>query len=155
MSLENISVSLSRLALARAIKTPDDKECEPWTKSVIFHQPHVDAAMRELKQNPQRQRQGLQTRHQNPQSFSPTPRHPPATARKTMSASPSARIHSQYHSGPERRMNTPTTPTAGSFNGVPGGVPVGPHGSLRGSPHESQKSRRSILADKGDYLYST
>jgi hypothetical protein len=35
--------SLSRLALAKAIKTPEDGdlEAEPWNKSVIFNQPFI------------------------------------------------------------------------------------------------------------------
>ncbi|KAI8099621.1 uncharacterized protein BX664DRAFT_355026 [Halteromyces radiatus] len=62
MSVENISVSLSRLALAKAIKTPDtgEDESEPWTKSVIFHQSHISPGMRENMMNPQQQQQRRQ-----------------------------------------------------------------------------------------------
>ncbi|KAG1467134.1 hypothetical protein G6F55_000013 [Rhizopus delemar] len=46
---------LSRLALAKAIKTPDgnEQEAEPWSKSVIFHQPHINQNMRNTIVNPQ------------------------------------------------------------------------------------------------------
>lgn len=55
MPLEDVSVSLSRLALAKAIKTPDgnEQEAEPWSKSVIFHQPHINQNMRNTIVNPQ------------------------------------------------------------------------------------------------------
>ncbi|KAL1929469.1 hypothetical protein VTP01DRAFT_1607 [Rhizomucor pusillus] len=54
-SVDNVSVSLSRLALAKAIKTPDhdDPDAEPWTKSIIFYQSHIHKSMRETVQNPQ------------------------------------------------------------------------------------------------------
>lgn len=39
--IQQIHHSLSRLALAKAIKTPDDCESEPWQKSVIFCQPFI------------------------------------------------------------------------------------------------------------------
>lgn len=40
---QKIQHSLSRLALAKAIKTPgeEDLEAEPWNKSVIFNQPFI------------------------------------------------------------------------------------------------------------------
>lgn len=62
MSSENISVSLSRLALAKAIKTPDagEEESEPWAKSVIFHQSHISPGMLENVMNPQQQRRPQQ-----------------------------------------------------------------------------------------------
>lgn len=58
MSLEDVTVSLSRLALAKAIKTPDTEEqdAEPWTKSVIFYQSHIDEQMREQLANPNAKR---------------------------------------------------------------------------------------------------
>lgn len=54
MSAEAVSVSLSRLALAKAIKTPDanEEEAEPWSKSIIFHQSHIDDQMRNSILNP-------------------------------------------------------------------------------------------------------
>lgn len=59
MSVDEVTVSLSRLALAKAIKTPDagEEEAEPWSKSIIFHQAHIDANMRNSLQNPQQQQQ--------------------------------------------------------------------------------------------------
>lgn len=53
MSVDNVTVSLSRLALAKAIKTPDTDDAEPWTNSVIFHQAHIPTRMRERVENPQ------------------------------------------------------------------------------------------------------
>ncbi|RUO96143.1 hypothetical protein BC936DRAFT_142543 [Jimgerdemannia flammicorona] len=42
-AVDNITVNFSRLALAKAIKTPDagEDDAEPWQKSVIFHQSHI------------------------------------------------------------------------------------------------------------------
>lgn len=59
MSTEEVTVSLSRLALAKAIKTPDagEEEAEPWTKSIIFHQAHIDEQMRNSILNPHSQQQ--------------------------------------------------------------------------------------------------
>jgi hypothetical protein len=58
MSAEEVTVSLSRLALAKAIKTPDagEDEAEPWTKSIIFHQAHIDSNMRNSILSPQQNR---------------------------------------------------------------------------------------------------
>lgn len=72
MSTEEVTVSLSRLALAKAIKTPDagEEEAEPWTKSVIFHQAHIDAQMRNSIQNPHQQqprRKGNNNKQRYPQ----------------------------------------------------------------------------------------
>ncbi|OBZ86501.1 hypothetical protein A0J61_05457 [Choanephora cucurbitarum] len=54
MSSEEVTVSLSRLALAKAIKTPDaGEEQEDWSKSVIFHQAHIDDQMLYSMQHPQ------------------------------------------------------------------------------------------------------
>jgi hypothetical protein len=41
--MEQIQHSLSRLALAKAIKTPgaEEQEAEPWNKSIIFNQPFI------------------------------------------------------------------------------------------------------------------
>lgn len=51
MSLDNVTVNMSRLALARAIKTPDgdDSDADPWDKSVIFHQSHIPQAIEQYK----------------------------------------------------------------------------------------------------------
>ncbi|KAI9284959.1 hypothetical protein BC943DRAFT_380870 [Umbelopsis sp. AD052] len=51
MSLDNVTVNMSRLALARAIKTPDgdDSDADPWDKSVIFHQSHIPKAIEHHK----------------------------------------------------------------------------------------------------------
>jgi hypothetical protein len=59
MSTDDVSVSLSRLALAKAIKTPDSGEddAEPWSKSIIFHQAHIDPQMRYSIEHPQHQQQ--------------------------------------------------------------------------------------------------
>ncbi|KAI8329972.1 hypothetical protein BC941DRAFT_441773 [Chlamydoabsidia padenii] len=71
MSVENESVSLSRLLLAKAIKTPDSEEqdAEPWTKSILFHQSHISPSMRQAlvsrtKNNP--------SRHINQRPMSPS-----------------------------------------------------------------------------------
>lgn len=59
--VDNVTVSLSRLALAKAIKTPDEEDgadAEPWVKSVIFHQSHVSDAMRDSIEHP-----GRKSRH--------------------------------------------------------------------------------------------
>ncbi|KAI8990184.1 hypothetical protein BDB01DRAFT_498504 [Pilobolus umbonatus] len=57
MSTNDVTVSLSRLALAKAIKTPDvgEKDAEPWSKSIIFHQSHIDSNMIQSIVNPQQQ----------------------------------------------------------------------------------------------------
>lgn len=57
MSIENVPVRLSRLLLAKAIKTPDpdEKDAEPWMKSIIFHQPHITPDMRTALFHPRRQ----------------------------------------------------------------------------------------------------
>ncbi|KAI8068047.1 hypothetical protein BC940DRAFT_333259 [Gongronella butleri] len=67
MSSEKITVSLSRLALAKAIKTPDDTdEGEPWFNSIIFHQSHVTQDMIDaMVRGPQQQQHGR--RHHRPQ----------------------------------------------------------------------------------------
>ncbi|CAM0140130.1 unnamed protein product [Umbelopsis sp. WA50703] len=51
MSLDNVQVNMSRLALARAIKTPDgdDTEADPWNKSVIFNQSHIPQAIEQRR----------------------------------------------------------------------------------------------------------
>ncbi|KAI9020035.1 hypothetical protein CLU79DRAFT_229869 [Phycomyces nitens] len=72
MSVDHINVSLSRLALAKAIKTPDagEDESEPWTKSVIFHQAHIDANMRNTIQGgPQKHRQTPDRMRGNQQQY--------------------------------------------------------------------------------------
>lgn len=69
LNTDNVTVSLSRLALAKAIKTPDEgeTEAEPWTKSVIFHQSHVSDSMRQSMLFPNqprsRQQHHRQSRH--------------------------------------------------------------------------------------------
>ncbi|KAG0168675.1 hypothetical protein DFQ28_004337 [Apophysomyces sp. BC1034] len=69
MSTDNITCSLSRLALAKAIKTPDngEEDSEPWNKSIIFHQSHIPQRMRESIQNPQMYRHQQKRRHPQPQ----------------------------------------------------------------------------------------
>ncbi|CAO3607695.1 unnamed protein product [Cunninghamella echinulata] len=58
MSTENITVSLSRLALAKAIKTPDaGEEKEPWSKSIIFHESHISPEMLDSVVYPHQQQQ--------------------------------------------------------------------------------------------------
>lgn len=68
MSTDDVSVSLSRLALAKAIKTPDSGEddAEPWSKSIIFHQAHIDPQMRYSIENPQHQQQQQHNRRRGP-----------------------------------------------------------------------------------------
>ncbi|KAI7884258.1 hypothetical protein K492DRAFT_204776 [Lichtheimia hyalospora FSU 10163] len=65
MSVDHVSVSFSRLSLAKAIKTSDthdgsDDAHEPWNKSVIFHQPHIESKMLQTMQKPMRR---LLSRH--------------------------------------------------------------------------------------------
>lgn len=54
--------ALARVALAKAIKTPDENEpeAEHWTKSIIFNQPF-------LKQLQKQQQQQKHPQHQYPQ----------------------------------------------------------------------------------------
>lgn len=75
MSLEDVSVSLSRLALAKAIKTPDtdEIEAEPWSKSVIFHQSHITDDMKNSIMNPQSIKKG---RKYMPRQPKPSPQYP-------------------------------------------------------------------------------
>ncbi|CEG84338.1 hypothetical protein RMATCC62417_18156 [Rhizopus microsporus] len=75
MSLEDVSVSLSRLALAKAIKTPDtdEIEAEPWSKSVIFHQSHITDDMKNSIMNPQSIKKG---RKYMPKQPKPSPQYP-------------------------------------------------------------------------------
>jgi ribosomal protein L12E/L44/L45/RPP1/RPP2 len=49
---KQIQHSLSRLALAKAIKTPEegDSEAEPWSKSVIFNQPFIKQLQKQKQQ---------------------------------------------------------------------------------------------------------
>lgn len=61
MSVDHVSVSFSRLTLAKATKASDAHDGvtdvhEPWKKSVIFHQPQIESKM----QNPMRR---LLSRH--------------------------------------------------------------------------------------------
>jgi hypothetical protein len=65
MPLEDVTVSLSRLALAKAIKTPDGDEQEPWSKSVIFHQSHINQDMRNSILNPQSNGQARMRAHRH------------------------------------------------------------------------------------------
>lgn len=71
MSVENVPVRLSRLLLAKAIKTPDpdEKDAEPWMKSIIFHQSHITPDMRTALFQPRRQ--ANQKRNHHHQSPSP------------------------------------------------------------------------------------
>ncbi|KAI7866328.1 hypothetical protein BDF14DRAFT_1743679 [Spinellus fusiger] len=56
---EKVAYNLSRIALAKAIKTPDAGESgEGWNKSVIFHQSHIPNKMRDALQGPQRHSMG-------------------------------------------------------------------------------------------------
>jgi hypothetical protein len=59
--MDQVQHSLSRLALAKAIKTPTvgEEEAEPWNKSVIFNQPFI----RELHKQRQQQ-QSINHSHQ-------------------------------------------------------------------------------------------
>ncbi|SAL99529.1 hypothetical protein [Absidia glauca] len=54
---KNVPVRLSRLLLAKAIKTPDpdENDAEPWMKSIIFHQSHITPDMRTALFHPRRQ----------------------------------------------------------------------------------------------------
>ncbi|KAG0165224.1 hypothetical protein DFQ28_008283 [Apophysomyces sp. BC1034] len=114
---DNITVSLSRLALARAIKTPDaNEEAEPWNKSVIFQQPHVASKLREQQQQkkqPQyRQRQGQpkhsmqqQQKQQQQQHYGHVPAAPrrnPVQQRQHDQVRPSPRPSSQSISSGSR-----------------------------------------------------
>ncbi|CEP15810.1 hypothetical protein [Parasitella parasitica] len=122
MSTDEVTVSLSRLALAKAIKTPDagENEAEPWTKSIIFHQPHIDAQMRSSILNPQSQqynrrkngrhgnhKQPLLKQHKYPQHQPLKQQHqkyPHSSAR--LVAPPMNRVLSD-----EMRQPTPSPPT--------------------------------------------
>lgn len=108
MSNTDIHVTLSRLALAKAIKTPDvgEEEAEPWTKSIIFHQPHIDAGMRNSILNPQsNQQRGRNSRGRGGrQQQQPQQRYPSAQQQyynnsrnntAAVSASPMNRVRSE------------------------------------------------------------
>lgn len=89
MSLDNVQVNMSRLALARAIKTPDgdDTEADPWNKSIIFNQSHIPQAIeqhrrQEHKRSSPAPRQGRKSRPPQ-QKISPQPTLP--QQRKTSS----------------------------------------------------------------------
>jgi hypothetical protein len=62
---------LSRIALAKAIKTPDDRESEPWQKSVIFNQPFIkqlqNKRQQQLNSRQKQQQQQQTTIKQRPQ----------------------------------------------------------------------------------------
>jgi len=91
MSLDNVTVNMSRLALARAIKTPDgdDTEADPWTKSVIFHQSHIPQAIEQ--HNGQRRSHG----HQTARPQHPHRPHHGRVPQQRHSSSPAQRLHSQ------------------------------------------------------------
>lgn len=61
MSQESLKLqhALSRLQLAKAIKTPEPGEinAEPWTKSIIFNQPYVQELLKRKQQLHRRDRQ--------------------------------------------------------------------------------------------------
>lgn len=80
-SVDNVTVSLSRLALAKAIKTPDDddKDAEPWTKSIIFYQSHIPQSMRETVQNPHRRMRLPPGMPRHRKALNTSPREQPAT----------------------------------------------------------------------------
>ncbi|KAI8882827.1 hypothetical protein K501DRAFT_333758 [Backusella circina FSU 941] len=77
MSTDDVTVSLSRLALAKAIKTPDagEDDAEPWSRSIIFHQAHIDPQMRFSIEHPQQQQQHQQNRRRGPNKKAPHGRH--------------------------------------------------------------------------------
>ncbi|KAG1078323.1 hypothetical protein G6F42_024322 [Rhizopus arrhizus] len=118
MSTEEVTVSLSRLALAKAIKTPDagEEEAEPWTKSIIFHQPHIDEQMRNSIINPQsqqhnrrkngrhgNQKQPLLKQHRYPQQHPQQHHQYPQQGRQV--PPPMSRVRSD-----EMRQPTPSPP---------------------------------------------
>lgn len=104
MSVDNVSVSLSRLALAKAIKTADSDEpgAEPWNKSVIFHQSHISQAMLESVQYPQRHPRQRQNRIQ------------PMTRRRPDQRK-SAPI-TQYRPQPPVKKKQPITTASGKYS---------------------------------------
>ncbi|KAI9246870.1 hypothetical protein BDA99DRAFT_609406 [Phascolomyces articulosus] len=115
---DNVTVSLSRLALAKAIKTPDDEESnkEPWTKSIIFHQSHVSDSMRQsmLFPNQPRQRQqrmhGQQRPHSQMLQHHPQGQHPqqrpmsqfPQQRRRSRSSSHMLDQHMEHQPHPQQ-----------------------------------------------------
>lgn len=100
MSTEEVSVSLSRLALAKAIKTPDtnEEEAEPWSKSVIFHQSHIDAQMRNSIINPMSNK----NRRRQPQPFKQKHMHTPPP----MNRARSEELYKQPKPYPQQRSTS-------------------------------------------------
>jgi hypothetical protein len=98
MSLDNVTVNMSRLALARAIKTPDgdDSDSDPWDKSVIFHQSHIPQAIEQHKNQKRAQSSHNQRHsHQPRQSRLPQQRIPPTTQRPRSQLSTQIQVQNQ------------------------------------------------------------
>ncbi|KAI9024351.1 hypothetical protein CLU79DRAFT_746703 [Phycomyces nitens] len=116
MSTENVTCSPSRLALARAIKTPDvGEEAEPWTKSIIFFQSHIPNKMREGMQYPHmRHQQGQPSRHQNQRPL-PTPHQPQQYRGRNESGSNSS-TDDHYHQNQQRSRRPGSRPVSQLMN---------------------------------------
>ncbi|KAI7865223.1 uncharacterized protein EV154DRAFT_166123 [Mucor mucedo] len=71
--------TLARLALAKAIKTPDENEpeAEPWTKSIIFNQPFLKQLQKQQHQQHQQQQHYPKQPQQQQQK-----QYPPQTQRR-------------------------------------------------------------------------
>ena len=100
MSLDNVTVNMSRLALARAIKTPDgdDTEADPWNKSVIFHQSHIPQAIEQHKGH----RRG-HGQHAARQNHSHRPQHDRMPQQRTPPPAQRPRSQAQVVASPQRQ----------------------------------------------------
>jgi hypothetical protein len=127
MSTEDVTVSLSRLALAKAIKTPDagEKEAEPWTKSIIFHQAHIDPQMRQSILNPQQQRrnnrQPRQQYRQQQHHQQPQPQQQRYPSQQPRNASPMQRVRSDEMPATIRQPVRPQPPSQRPSSNSSGG----------------------------------
>jgi hypothetical protein len=106
MSLDNVTVNMSRLALARAIKTPDgdDSDADPWDKSVIFHQSHIPQAVQQNKGQRRGHTSPNQRQYHKPhQTRIPQQRTLPTKQRAALQAIPQApsqiQVQSQARTG--------------------------------------------------------
>ncbi|KAI9255505.1 hypothetical protein BY458DRAFT_492777 [Sporodiniella umbellata] len=105
MSLEDVTVSLSRLALAKAIKSSEGGE-DAWSKSIIFHQSHITPHMRNSILHPQQRPVPKQRIYpsKTTQVLSHQP-HPPQQSRSTVRSKPQS-IASSFSSSQQQGVGT-------------------------------------------------
>ncbi|KAL0075871.1 hypothetical protein J3Q64DRAFT_1363281 [Phycomyces blakesleeanus] len=145
MSVDNINVSLSRLALAKAIKTPDagEDESEPWTNSVIFHQSHIDSNMRNtILGGPQKHRPHPDRARSNQQQYQQQQHH-----QQQYQQNQNQQYRSQYNNRNDPRKNSPvprvTRPPQEPISARQSGMSAMPH----------DNSRRPLPTITGKYIH--